>query len=76
MIKKQGFFSSLPPCGGSGASSIRNEVRVSFFFGLTLIDLLDLFYIMDLVDLMNLTDIFLDEFLDNFLGALDFYKLF
>ena len=32
MIKKQGFFSSLPPCWVNGASSIRNEVRVSFLF--------------------------------------------
>ena len=35
-------------------------------------DPLVFFNIMDLMNLLNLTDIFLDDFLDNFLGALDF----
>ena len=43
-----------------------------FCFGLTLIDLLDLFVIMDL---LNLTDKFMDDFLDAFLDALKFSKL-
>ena len=46
-----------------------------FCFGLTLIDLLDLFDIMDLMDLLNLTDKFLDYFVDVFLDALEFSKL-
>ena len=73
MIKKQRFFRSPPPCGANRASSIRNELKVSFlFWPYTHWPLGPLWNIMDLMNLLSLNDKFLDYFVD----ALKFSKFF